>query len=68
MCENFEKSFLIVLVQDYESKNIAEYVCLDEEDYKNTGTDPDETIISIKSYPREGNEEFIERELMERNQ
>ena len=64
----FEESFLIVLVRDEESRNIMEHVCLDEEDFKHTCTEPDETIISIKSYPREGNEEFIERELVERNQ
>ena len=64
----FDKSFMVVLVQDLESRFITEHVCLSQDEFENISTDHDETIVSIKTYPTEGNEEFIERELVERDQ
>ena len=64
----FDKSFKVVLVQDLESRFITEHVCLSQDEFENTATAHDETIVSIKTYPREGNERLIERELVERNQ
>ena len=56
----FDKSFKVVLVQDLQSKFITEHVCLNQDEFENTATAHDETIVSIKTYPKEGNEEFIE--------
>lgn len=64
----FDKSFKVVLVQDLQSKFITEHICLSQDEFENTATAHDETIVSIKTYPTEGNEKFIERELVERDQ